>query len=117
MAHPYEIMLILRPEGTDDHVKQILARAEELIKKEGVAIAANEPWGRRRLATPSQRQREGVYHVFKISAEPAAVARLQRAFRLDESTLRVLIVRAETPTATAAGVTAAAAPEREDWAR
>ena len=119
MTYLYEIMLILRPEGTEEHVKQVVARAEELIKKEGGTLVASDPWGRRRLTFPIRKQREGLYHVFRATADATAVARMQRGFRLEESTLRVMIVRAEELATVAATASAAAAagPDREDWAR
>ena len=114
--HPYEIVLILRPEGTEEQLKQAVARVEELIKKEGGAVTATEPWGRRRLAFPIKKQREGVYYLLRANADPLAIDRLKRSLRLEEAIVRVMIVRAtlETPmTAPARSVTLGARPE---WA-
>lgn len=123
MAHQHEFMIIFRTEGTEEQAKQLLARTEALMKKEGGTIMASEPWGRRRLAFPIKKQRDGLYHLFRVQTEPAAIARLARAFRLEEAILRVLIVRAEAqPPASAVaappGATAAApAAGRDEWSR
>src|SRR3989338_9443284 len=107
MAH-YEIVLILRQEGTEEQLKQTVARAEELIKKEGGAITATEPWGRRRLTFTLKKQREGVYYLLKVQGEPPAMDRLKHAFRMEEIILRVMIVRVDP--AAAAPAAAAGAP-------
>ena len=97
MVHHFEITLILRPEGTEEHVKQALARVEQVIRKEQGVITATESWGRRRLAFPLKKQREGVYYLLRVTAEPSAVDRFKRAFRLEDAIVRVMVIR--TPTA------------------
>src|SRR3989338_3949946 len=98
MAH-YEIVLILRPEGTEEQLKQMLTRAEDLIKKEGGTIPATDPGGSRRVAFAHKKQREGVYFLLRVDGEPAAMDRLKRAFRLEESILRLMTVRADAQAA------------------
>ena len=98
----YEITLILRPEGMEEQLKQTVARAGELITKEGGAITATEAWGRRRLTFTLKKQREGVYFLLRVQGEPEAMDRLKRAFRLEETILRVMIVRADDAAATVA---------------
>lgn len=107
----YEITLILRPEGTEEQLKQTVARAEELITKEGGTITATEAWGRRRLTFTLKKQREGVYFLLRAQGEPTAMDRLKRAFRLEESILRVMIVRLDE--AAAAAATTGAPPQHQ----
>ena len=115
MAHPYEIVVILRPEGTEDHVKQLLTKTEELIKKEGCTIATTESWGRRRLAFPIKKQKEGVYYLLKVDAEAPAIDRVKHAFRLDESIIRVMIVRADDALAVAPARGTVTLGQRPEW--
>ena len=116
MANQYEIVFIFRSEGTEEQLKQVVSRAEEFIKKEGGVITATEPWGRRRLAFPINKQKEGVYFLLKVTAEPAVMDHLKQAYRLDETLVRVMIVTAD-PAASIVPTRAvvANAGTREDW--
>jgi len=117
MTHPYELVVILRPEGTEEQCKTILSRIEEVMKKEGGQITATEAWGRRRLAFPIKKQREGVYYLLRLSLEPSAVGRIKEAFRLDETIVRTMLLRSdEEASAQPARIPAMATPgAREEW--
>lgn len=117
MTHEYEIVLILRPEGSDDQIKQEIARVEELLKKDGAQVTTTELWGRRRLAFPIRKQREGVYVMLRVTGEPAALENLKRSFRLDETVVRTLILRADevTPPTGVAPAMATPGPGRQEW--
>jgi len=86
-------MMILRPELSEEQMKQLVARVEDAILKAGGQIEQSQAWGRRRLASPIAKHREGVYHLVVFQVDPAAIDRLRRAYRLDEQILRALIVR------------------------
>ncbi|MBI4354969.1 MAG: 30S ribosomal protein S6 [Candidatus Omnitrophica bacterium] len=91
--HRYEAMMILRPELSEDQMKQLVARIEDALVKSGGQIESSQAWGRRRLAYPIAKSREGVYHLIVFRVEPAAIERLRKSYRLDEQILRALIVR------------------------
>jgi small subunit ribosomal protein S6 len=106
----YDVGLIIRAEGGDEQMQQQLIAAEEIITKDGGAIQQKDAWGRRRLAYPIQKHREGVYHFLKVAADPTCVERWRRSYRLADSILRVLILRADEleQTPPAAAITATA---------
>ncbi len=93
MVQTYEVVLIVRADGTDDQIKQYLTQAEGILMKEGGKILTREAWGRRRLAYPIKKQREGAYQLFHVEAEAAVVERWRQAYRLDDTVLRTLILR------------------------
>ena len=55
------------------------------------------PWGRRRLAYPIDRHREGSYHIVLFEAPPEAIAELERGLLITEELLRHLVTRVERP--------------------
>lgn len=120
MAQAYEITVILRPEGTDEQIKQHVTRVEEQVRKEGGALTATESWGRRRLAFPLKKQREGVYILLRAELDGPTVQRVQRALRLDDQVLRAMIIAADEASTgqavPARGVTPIPAA-REEWTR
>lgn len=95
--HDYEMMYILTPgleeaglDGANQWVKgQLESRQAE--------VSSLEPWGgRRRMAYPVNRQRDGYYVLarFKMNADQADS--LERALRLNEHVLRHLLIRLDS---------------------
>jgi small subunit ribosomal protein S6 len=63
----------------------------------GGQIMKVAPWGRRRLAYPIDRHREGSYHIVVFEAPAELVAELERGLLITEELLRHLITRVERP--------------------
>ena len=64
----YELMLVLRPDVADDRSQAVIDRTTRQIVASGGQIVKVAPWGRRRLAYPIQRHREGSYHIVLFQA-------------------------------------------------
>ncbi len=90
MLRPYEILVIMDPQPTDEEVAALLTQLGEQLKGLGAEVGNVENWGKRRLAYDIRKQREGTYAVFAVSAEPATVKEFERQLRLNESVLRFL---------------------------
>ena len=93
----YELMLVFRPDAPDDRLSAIIDRTTRQITAAGGQIVKVAPWGRRRLAYPIDRQREGSYHIIVFEAPAPAVAELERSLLITEEVLRHLVVRQERP--------------------
>ena len=64
----YELMLVFRPDAPDDRIAAIIDRTTRQITADGGQIVKVAPWGRRRLAYPIDRHREGAYHIVVFEA-------------------------------------------------
>lgn len=93
----YELMLVLRPDLPDDRTQAVLERTTRSITGAGGQIAKVAPWGRRRLAYPIDRYREGSYHIVLFDAPADAIAELERGLLITEEVLRHLVTRVERP--------------------
>ena len=93
----YELMLVLRPDTADDRVQQILDRITRGVAADGGQIVKVAPWGRRRLAYPIDRHREGAYHIVVFEAPTTTIAELERGLLITEEVLRHLVIRQERP--------------------
>ena len=93
----YELMLVLRPDVADDKAQAVIDRTTRQIVAAGGQIVKVAPWGRRRLAYPIDRHREGSYHIILFEAPSEAVAELERGLLITEELLRHLITRVERP--------------------
>ena len=72
-VNPYEVLLMLDPELPDERQSEIVARAQEIVTKDGGVWHGNEPWGRRKLAYEIDHKAEASYHLFTFDCEPPAL--------------------------------------------
>src|SRR3954469_8098832 len=93
----YELMLVLRPDLPDDRTQAVIDRTTRGISASGGQIVKVAPWGRRRLAYPIDRYREGSYHIILFEAPAEAIAELERGLLITEEVLRHLVTRVERP--------------------
>jgi small subunit ribosomal protein S6 len=93
----YELMLVLRPDLPDDKTQAVIDRTTRAIAGSGGQIVKVAPWGRRRLAYPIDRHREGSYHIILFEAPNEAIAELERGLLITEELLRHLVTRVERP--------------------
>ncbi len=78
---PYEVMVIFDTGADEAAVNGVLDRALEALRAKGGIPGRVERWGRRTFAYEVQHKREGYYVVIELTAEPAAVADLERMLR------------------------------------
>jgi small subunit ribosomal protein S6 len=93
----YELMLVIRPDVPDDRSQAVIDRTTRQITASGGQIIKVAPWGRRRLAYPIDRYREGSYHIVLFAAPPDALTELEHSLLITEEVLRHLVTRDERP--------------------
>ena len=93
----YELMLVLRPDAPDDKASAVIDRTTRYVVSAGGQIVKVAPWGRRRLAYPIDRHREGSYHIIVFEAPAEAILELERSLQITEEVLRYLVTRAIKP--------------------
>lgn len=93
----YELMLVLRPDVPDDRSQAVIDRTTRQITAAGGQISKVAPWGRRRLAYPIDRFREGSYHIILFQAPGEALAEVEHGLLITEEVLRHLVTRDERP--------------------
>ena len=95
MIKQYETVFIATPVLSDSQMKEAVAAYTELITNNGGEIVYQEDWGLKQLAYPIQKKTTGFYYLIEFKAEPAAIERLEIAFRRDERVIRSLVVKQE----------------------
>ncbi len=91
----YELVFILHPRLDEEGVTSAIERVTNWVVSNGGEVVETEPWGRRRLAYPIQKQWEGYYVLQRLRMTPDVVPDLERNLRLSEDVMRYLIVRPE----------------------
>jgi small subunit ribosomal protein S6 len=93
----YELMLVLRPDVADDKAQAVIDRTtRQIVAGEGQIVKV-APWGRRRLAYPIDRHREGSYHIVLFEAPAGVIAEMERSLMITEEVLRHLVTRDDRP--------------------
>jgi small subunit ribosomal protein S6 len=93
----YELMLVLRPDAPEERIQAVLEKTTRQLAEAGGQIVKAAPWGRRRLAYPIDRYREGSYHILHFDAPAEAIVDLERTLLITEEVLRHLVVRVDRP--------------------
>jgi small subunit ribosomal protein S6 len=91
----YELMVVLDPNLDDAAIEALNMRIQGMVTQRGGTLEHVESWGRKRLAYPIGRYRDGVYVLSRFQMPPNAAAEIERALKLTESVIRHLLVRAE----------------------
>ncbi|MBI2939280.1 MAG: 30S ribosomal protein S6 [Chloroflexi bacterium] len=89
----YELVVIIRPDVRDEDVSQQIDRVSQWIAAASGEITNINPWGRKRLAYPIDRHREGIYVAFQFRSQPAATTALEQNLNLAEEVVRYLLIR------------------------
>ncbi|HET7738792.1 MAG TPA: 30S ribosomal protein S6 [Tepidiformaceae bacterium] len=92
----YEVVVIydlaVADAGGPDAAPQHIA---SLIEARGGNLLKTDHWGRRRMAYPIGRALDGDYVVVRADLDPAQVAPLEAALRINERVYRHIVVRAD----------------------
>jgi small subunit ribosomal protein S6 len=99
-------MYIAEPTVSDEAVSQLNTEIEEIIAKENGTIVQTDDMGRRQLAYPIKKHKEGYYFLFEIEGSGKEIAELERRMRVNEHVIRYLTVRVDEERKTAAKIEA-----------
>ena len=91
----YEFTFIVHPDVEDEGIADTTEKVSQFIAAGGGQVTNVNHWGRRRLAYPIQRQREGYYVLMQVQLDPKSLGELERNLKLTEEIIRYLLVRAK----------------------
>jgi len=92
----YELLVIHSPLLSEQQHQEKLEQLKAVVEKNGGSVVKQDVWGKRRLAFPIKKQREGLYTVVHFDAESQGIclAEVDRICKIDEAVIRHLITRA-----------------------
>ena len=91
----YEFTFIAHPDVEDEGLEGVTEKVSRFITEGGGQIDNIDQWGRRRLAYPIQKQREGYYVLMQVQLDTESIGELERNLKLTEEVIRYLLVRVE----------------------
>jgi len=89
----YELVFVVQPGLEEEPLTALVNKVSQTISDLQGQVRQIEPWGKRRLAYPIKKYREGFYYLMLLELPASAVRSLDRTLRLTEVVIRHLIVR------------------------
>jgi len=89
----YEGVFVVDPELKEDEQGKMENSIKDAIAKQKGVVETVEKWGKRRLAYRIRKKREGFYYLVNFKAAPETVATLEKAYRLNESILKLMFIK------------------------
>ena len=93
----YETMYILRPDIAEDEVNKHIEKYNSLLENMGGKILDSQMRGKRRLAYPIAKNREGIYVQLSHQGDGQHIAKIEKAMRLSEDVIRYMTIKQEGP--------------------
>ena len=93
MKRDYELAFILSPEASEEETRAIMDRVEQVVTTHDGQVVKVNQWGRRRLAYPIERHRDGIYVFIDMILTPESVSELERTLKVSEIVLRHMVKR------------------------
>jgi len=91
----YELVFVVHPDLDDSTLKEVVERVKGWITSAGGQVDNVDMWGKRKLAYPIRKQKEGQYVLLKTKMNPSFCSELERNLRLQEPVMRFLIAADE----------------------
>ena len=89
----YEVVFIAAPTLTPEELTAFITQMETVVAGKDGKITRIENWGKKSMAYKIKRFRDGYYVVLGVDGGGAAIAELERRFRVTDFIIRFLSVR------------------------
>ena len=93
----YETMYILRPDIAEEEVSKHIEKYNNLLEKMGGKVLDSQMRGKRRLAYPIAKNREGIYVQLSHQGDGQHIEKIEKAMRLSEDVIRYMTIKQEGP--------------------
>lgn len=89
----YEGLFVTKAALTDEASAKLLIYIEGEITKLGGKIENVEKWGRKNIAYPINKNKEGVYYKLNFKLAPEKISDLTKTYKVNEDILRAMITK------------------------
>ena len=90
-------MYILRPDIAEEEVNKHIEKYNKLLEDMGGKILDSQMRGKRRLADPISKNREGIYVQLSHQGDGQHIEKIEKAMRLSEDVIRYMTIKQEGP--------------------
>jgi len=89
----YDGLFIIKPDLKEEDVKNVFKAINDAITKGGGSVKKEENWGKKQLAYPVKKFREGYYYKLDFDIPQGAIAVMENTYKLNADILRTMITR------------------------
>jgi len=89
----YEGLFIIKPDLKEEDAKNVFKVISDSVAKNGGSIKKEEVWGRRQLAYPVKKFKEGYYYKLDFTSQSSAISKLEAGYKLNADILRAMITK------------------------
>lgn len=90
----YELVLIFKPELSEEDINTVFSRIQQVIDENGKLEEVHD-WGKRKLAYEINYIKEGYYYIVNFDLDPQFVKEIERRCRLFDQIIRYMVVRVD----------------------
>jgi len=95
MSNIYETTMIVKPDLSNDQVKNLTNALEGFFNESNVTIGYKEDWGIKNLKFPINKYSKGSFKFIRYTADPAFPKKLDNFLKFNSDCLRYLILKSE----------------------
>lgn len=106
----YESTFICSPELNPEKVEELTGKVTKIIESSNGTVKTVQQLGKKRLAYPINKFREGSYVYMELSGEGEMVNAMENFFKLNDGVIRYLTIKIEKKKVVAKPAPKAAAP-------
>lgn len=88
----YESIFILKSAISDDDVTKTVTKLEGIIKQAGEYLTT-ENWGKKKLAYEINKEKKGLYMLFRFRGKGTLVDELERNYRYDDNVIKFMTLQ------------------------
>ena len=89
----YEHTYIAKQELSENQMKDLLAKYQEIIEKNSGKIVKTEQWGLKNFSRNIKNNKKGFYFHIKFNGDGNTIQELEKAENIDEMLIRFLTVK------------------------
>ncbi len=93
----YDLIFIIQPELSEEEVKAVTDRYNQIITAQKGTIIKTEDWGKRRLAYDINKQSKGNYILVDFYGPGSVIREVERNLKIDDKILKFLTVKTRDP--------------------
>lgn len=94
MQNKYEVMVIVRPDLTEEQNKNLFSQINEAIAKNQGSVLESRVWQeKRRMIFPIKKFKEGIYYLVNFQIDSLSISKLREIYRLNENILRTMFIK------------------------
>ena len=91
----YELTLVLDADLDSEDQKKLIAKIKKTIEDNKGKIKSEEEWGKKELAYPINKKKNGVYLLLDLESSKEDLPKIDKKLKMEEGVLRYLILRKE----------------------